>query len=127
MGGIIKCCGIWLARDCWLKYARETCIEERIADINKLPFRLLPKLDQWCNIYHDQSFVCLLPHYLPFIFMFIAIIVTVVLVLAFMWKLKKKKKARARKNNVNTQSSTNNETSVKENLLDQNQNIRQNR
>lgn len=100
LGGIIKCCGVWLARDCWIRHAEELCIEAHVIDMYKLPFKLLPKLDQWCAVYHDQTFVCLLPHYLPLTFLVISIATTIAVLWYVGWKLK------ARKGRLNRKSSS---------------------
>lgn len=117
----------------------------------KLPFKLLPKLDQWCAVYHDQTFVCLLPHYLPVTFLFISIVTTMAVLWYVGWKLKSRKGRLNRKSNSsnsrrrqssvkesdsiaaastsgeqlnsNVEAVETNESSAKENLLDQNQNI----
>lgn len=119
----------------------------------KLPFKLLPKLDQWCAVYHDQTFVCLLPHYLPVTFLLISIITTIAVLWYVGWKLKARKGGLSRKSTINSnirrqsnvkesisiaeatlatseeqlnsnvETTEASESSANENLLDQNQNI----
>ena len=94
----------------------------------QLPFKLLPRLDKWCHVYHDQTFVCLLPHYLPVAFLLIAILVTIMVMCAIAWKLRR---ARVQKDVIPKSCASpgsrrrNNDHNVSENLLDQNRNIRE--
>ncbi len=104
LGGIIKCCGVWLARDCWIRQAEEHCIEAHVIDMYKLPFKLLPKLDQWCSVYHDQTFVCLLPHYLPVTFLIISIVATVGVLWYVGWKLKSRTRQRQQRHSGSSSS-----------------------
>ena len=120
IGGIIKCCGIWLARDCWLWHARQHCIDEHIADVYILPFKLLPKLDKWCHIYHDHTFICTLPHYLPVASILIAICITLCVMIFVVCKLRCRNK-RMNKHKQNF-SKENRHENVAENLLYKNQN-----
>ena len=83
LGGIIKCCGVWMARDCWMSHARRTCMDSHLPVVDLLPYRLLPKLDRWCDVYHDRTFTCLLPYYLPFFLMFVVAICATLLI----WKI----------------------------------------
>ncbi|KAJ6219332.1 hypothetical protein RDWZM_005144 [Blomia tropicalis] len=124
-GGIIKCCGVWLARDCWLHYANERCLHEHIGDVHRLPFKLLPKLDKWCTIYHDQTFVCRLPHYLtPIGYGLMGLILTIIslwLTIRLIQSVKRwnDKKWKQRKETIDIETANEHETinDVIDNLL----------
>ncbi|KAH9417860.1 hypothetical protein DERP_013120 [Dermatophagoides pteronyssinus] len=62
-GEIIKCCGIWLVRDCWISHSEKYCSKNQSELIFHLPFRLVPYLNKWCTVYHDQTILCLIPRY----------------------------------------------------------------
>lgn len=81
VGGIIKCCGIWQVRDCWMKHATANCTDY----VEYLPFKLLPKLDRWCNVYHDRTLVCQASnHLVPLVIVMAIILITIVSLACFL-------------------------------------------
>jgi hypothetical protein len=75
VGKMVKCCGIWMLRDCWKEKAIQKCPKDHILLIHKMPYKLLPMLHNWCNDYRDDSFACKLPYILP-----ISLVVLIVII-----------------------------------------------
>ncbi|KAH9522630.1 hypothetical protein DERF_006197 [Dermatophagoides farinae] len=81
VGEIIKCCGIWLVRDCWLSHSGHYCTKNQTEIIWQLPFKLVPYLHKWCNVYHDQTIMCLIPRY-PYL---ATLIILTIMIVIFMF------------------------------------------
>lgn len=61
LGTLLKCCGIWLVRDCWLNSARDQCTPEQVEQLGNMPSKMMPGLDDLCRQYPPGSLACLTP------------------------------------------------------------------
>src|SRR6218665_119010 len=51
VGKLLKCCGIWTVRDCWLEAARQNCTEEETVVMQNIPTKIIPNLGTYCKEY----------------------------------------------------------------------------
>jgi len=61
-GTLLKCCGTWVVRDCWVKSAQEKCAVESVQQLHTLPVKFMPALKQVCVDYQPGSFYCAVPY-----------------------------------------------------------------
>lgn len=62
MGTLLKCCGIWLVRDCWVKAAGNECTAEQVKQLQNMPSKMMPGLEGLCQKYPAGSPSCYTPH-----------------------------------------------------------------
>lgn len=86
---LIKCCGVWLVRDCWLEAATEQCSDAQVDQLRNMPSKFMPGLEDVCHKYPSGSFACHTPYILGgvlvtiLVLLFITLIVAIVLTVRF--------------------------------------------
>lgn len=62
MGTLLKCCGIWLVRDCWVRAAQKECTDEQVVQLKNMPTKMIPAIQSLCAKYQPGSSGCYTPH-----------------------------------------------------------------
>lgn len=62
MGTLLKCCGIWLVRDCWVRAAQQECTDDQVTQLRNMPTKMIPAIQSLCAKYQPGSSSCYTPH-----------------------------------------------------------------
>ena len=62
LGTLLKCCGIWLVRDCWVNAAKGKCTDEQAHQLQNMPSKMMPGLERICEKHPAGSNSCYTPH-----------------------------------------------------------------
>lgn len=86
LGTLLKCCGVWIVRDCWLRAAATNCTAEQAEQLRNMPSKMMPGLGAMCEKYPPGSSSCYTPHLILGGIMFSILIVLILLfVVAFIF------------------------------------------
>lgn len=61
LGTLLKCCGTWIVRDCWVASAKDRCQQAAVDQLHTLPVKFAPALQDACSDYQPGSAYCFLP------------------------------------------------------------------
>lgn len=82
---LLKCCGIWLVRDCWVKAAAQNCTAEQVDKLQNMPSKMMPGLEGLCHKYPAGSSSCYTPHIVFGAIVFSAILLLILIVVLFIF------------------------------------------
>ena len=78
---LLKCCGVWLVRDCWVKAAEGQCTREQVDQLYNMPSKMMPGLDGVCQKYPAGSTSCYTPHIVFGAVVFSALLLLIILII----------------------------------------------
>jgi hypothetical protein len=113
-GVLLKCCGTWLVRDCWVDAAKDKCKEGSIKQLYNLPAKFMPAISQMCKDYQPGSFYCYVPHIIGIsLFVFAVLIIGAAIAIVIIIY---RRRIRMKRVEVESEHSNNNEDKLKEKL-----------
>jgi len=107
-GVMLKCCGTWMVRDCWVNAAKDRCHDASVQQLHTLPVKFMPALEKVCERYQPGTVYCYVPHIIVIsLFVFVLLIIITAVVAAFIFF--RRRYTALRKVDVESEHSNNNE------------------
>ena len=107
MGKLLKCCGIWMVRDCWVDAAKSKCSDEQVEMIINTPTKLMPQISDFCSKYPSDSWRCYTPHFIVggILFSVVIFFLLFVTILVILYRKKQQRKRKQKLHEGNSISS----------------------
>lgn len=89
LGIILKCCGVWLVRDCWVEAAAsKNCSPAQVDQLRNMPSKFMPGLKDVCHKYPPGSSACNTPYIIAgaMLFSFLVLLVLFVVIATIIYR-----------------------------------------